>query len=180
MKKSFVFVTVLLLVGLMTGCADKTKTLKPLATTLADKLGRTPANMVVEFQGCGATVCHYDVYFTTPDDFAALNSQIKRVTGELGISAPDGTEHVANDDIVNDMNSDLSTTSIKGRLKIAAGVYQQLPSSMWTIANNHGQRVATITLFWIRDSGITYEFDGKTFNSNMLLVSTNVDLNQPR
>ncbi len=164
------------------GCVNKTKiaNLKPLATALADKLGRTPANMVVEYQGCGATVCHYDVYFTTPDDFAALNDQIKRVASELGLSAPDGTEHVASGDIANNMNSDLSTTSIKSRLKIAAGVYQRLPSSMWTIANSRGQYVATITLFWVRDSGTTYEFDGKSFNSNLLLVSTDVDLNQPR
>ncbi len=182
MKRLVIFLLLSLIVA-SSGCASQTTaTLKPLATTLADKFGRTAANAVVEFQSCGVTVCTYYVYFTTLDDFAVLNVRAKTVADEVNLSTHDGKPNLpgAGGEELRRLNDDLSTTSIKGRLTVVtSGVDQEPPATAWVFTNAKGERAATMTLFRIRESGISYAFDGKPLQDDLLLIQTSVDLNQP-
>ena len=166
----------------LSGCVNQRvveQQLKTRSTTLADKLGRTPKNTVVELPTCGATVCAYSVYFSTEDNFPELDARIHRIgnSPEIALSnifSPTSTS------LLDNMNSDLSKSSIKRRLIVTSGKYVYGPlAAEWVYRNSRGQLAAIVTLFEIRDGSVSYAFDGRPLTGNLVLVQTLFDLNQP-
>lgn len=178
--KRHIALILLALVVAAGGCAPKTQTLKPLATALADKLGRTPANNVVEFETCDVTVCAYSAYFTTADNFPELDVRVSDASGPLGLTLTDKIPLTGGNDLLGNMNGELSRTAIKGRLEVISGTNRFPPSySEWRSANTQGNIKVKLLLFLIRDSGMSYAFDGKSLTGNLMLVQTLKDFNQP-
>lgn len=178
MRRLIAFLLLVVVVAL-SGCANKTKTdkLKPLATALADRLGRTSDNMVVEFQSCGATVCSYDVYFILTDDSDTLNSRFTGVLSTLGDSMSSGAPTRVGHDLVRNLNSSLSTTSVKGRLT-ATEPNSILSADEWEVRNQKGALTAVVELYDTRDSGVSYAFDNKPLHGHIVHVQSLVDTNQ--
>jgi len=166
----------LALVLTLTGCAYKTAKLKPQATALADKLGRTPSNMIVEFQTCGETVCSYDIYFTMADDLDTLTSRFGSVLSTPNDTFGSGTPHLSTQDLVGTLNSGLSTTSIKSRMTVT-GSYTDIESYEWVLKNKQNVLVAVVELYDTRDGSLSYAFGGKPLHGNIVHVESLVDTN---
>jgi len=166
----------LALVLTLTGCAYKTAKLKPQATALADKLGRTPSNMIVEFQTCGETVCSYDIYFTMADDLDTLTSRFGSVLSTPNDTFGSGTPHLTAHDLVGNLNSGLSTTSIKSRMTVT-GSYNFTSANEWYLKNKQNVLVAVVEIHNTRDSSVSYAFGGKPLHGNIVHVESLVDTN---
>jgi hypothetical protein len=139
-----------------------------LAQSIANSLGRTSANSIVEYESCGMLVCVYRVYFSIPDGpnemyarFSALDTLKLRVSGGGSVGGA----------LLRNLNSDLSQTGIVGRLAVSAGAYSNPGGNGWGLANEKGEGVASIELFITKNQGVSYTFDGKLLpNENIVLV----------
>jgi len=144
-----------------------------LAQQIADALGRTPADHIVEFESCGMFTCVYNVYFASPEDFAGMDARVhalSKLNLRVGLTAE--TEHVV--PLLNVMNDDLNRTPIRGRLTVTSpSTYREPVNSYWNLQNERGETVCRIYLYRTQDTGVTYRFDGKPIpNSNIVHLYT--------
>jgi hypothetical protein len=144
------------------------------AREIADTLGRTPGNSIVDFESCGMFTCGYNVYFASPEDHASMDARVRapsKLDLRVGLASPGGSGNS-----LLDINSDLDRTQIRGRLTVTStSTYREPTFSYWTLQNERGETVCRIWLYWTRDTGVTYLFDGKPIpNSNIVHLYTEV------
>ena len=147
-----------------------------LAQQVADALGRTPANEIVEFRNCGMVVCGYDVYFTSSEEFAGTDARAHALT-KLNLSVGYGTPSDSANPLLNSLNGDLDRTPIHGRLTVTStSTYREPVYSYWVLQNERGETICRIYLYRTKDTGVTYLFDGKPLpNTNIAQVETLVN-----
>jgi hypothetical protein len=147
-----------------------------LARQVADALGRTPANGIVEFESCGMFTCVYNVYFASPDDLAGMTPRVLALSKlhlSVGLPAPLSSGNP----LLNIMNGGLDQTRIRGRMTVTStSTFREPADYYWTLQNEQGETVCRIWLYRTKDSGVTYLFDGKPLpNSNIVHVQTEVN-----
>jgi hypothetical protein len=142
-----------------------------LAQQVADALGRTPADQIVEFKSCGMFTCYYHVFFTSPEDFAGMDARVHAL-GKLhlsvGIVSPGGGGRS-----LLGVNADLGRTRLTAA---SAGQYREPDFSWWTLLNERGETVSYVYLYRTQGTGVTYRFDGKPLpNANIVELYTEVN-----
>ena len=129
---------------------------RELAQQVADALGRTPADAIVDFRSCGMITCYYHAYFTSPEDFAGMDARVHALGTlhlSVGIASPSGGQRS-----LLGVDSELG----RGRLTAtSAGPYREPGFSSWTLLNERGETVSYIYLYRTQGTGVTYRFDGR-------------------
>jgi hypothetical protein len=127
-----------------------------LAQQVADALGRTPADAIVDFRSCGMIDCVYNVYFASPEDPAGMDARVRALSKfnlHVGLADP----RASGDPLLNQMNGALG----RDRLTTIPSPSGEPDSTYWTLQNERGETVGRVWLYWTRDRGVTYLFDGK-------------------
>jgi|GEM_PF-3496260 len=183
--KTLTFVPLCLIMLLvMAGCDDQAANLRArtLAQAMAETLGRTPSNNLVEFLSCGAFRCTYDVYFTSPDDFNGMNARVPGLIKENNLKLRYATPQNFPGMLMN-INGDLDRTSLKGRLvgtvisgtARADGTDFEPAYSYWDFLNENGLYVAEVSLYLVKDGRVKYAFNGKPITGNIGYVRVYVN-----
>jgi hypothetical protein len=145
-----------------------------LAQQVADALGRTPANQIVDYKLCGGLFisCGYHVYFAFPEGFAGMDARV-RAMSKLNLRVGLADEFDSGNPLL-DINGDLNMVQIRGRLTVTStSPYREPVFSYWILQNEQGETVGRIWLYHTRDTGVSYLFDGKPLpNSNIVHVFT--------
>jgi hypothetical protein len=124
-----------------------------LAQQVADALGRTPTDRIVDFRSCGMITCYYHAYFTSPEDFAGMDARLHALGTlhlSVGIVSPGGGGR-----------SLLGVNAELGRTRLTASPYREPDFSSWTLLNERGETVCSIYLYRTQGTGVTYRFDGR-------------------
>jgi hypothetical protein len=144
---------------------------RELAQQVADALGRTPADAIVDFRSCGMFACGYNVYFTSLEDFAGMDARLHALSTlhlHVGIVAPGGGIRP-----LLDMNGELGRTRLTAS---SASPYREPGFSSWTLLNEQGETVCSIYLYNTKNTGVTYLFDGKPLpNANIVELYTDIN-----
>jgi hypothetical protein len=144
------------------------------ARQVADALGRTPGNSIVDFESCGMFTCVYNVYFTSPDEFATMTPRVLALNKlNLRVQLPYGTG--TGNPLINIMNGDLERTRIRGRLTVSpTGTLREPGGTDWYLQNEQGATACRVWLYFTK--GATYLFDGKPLpNANIVHVEIEVN-----
>jgi hypothetical protein len=140
------------------------------AQQVADALGRTPANQIVEFESCGMFACGYNVYFTFPEDFAGLDARVHTLSTlhlRVGLASTGGGIEP-----LLDVNSFMGRTRLTAT---SASPYREPGFSYWTLQNERGETACRLWLYYTKGTGVTYLFDGKPLpNANIVRLYTEV------
>ena len=144
---------------------------RELAQQVADALGRTPADAIVDFRSCGMFTCYYHVFFTSPEDFAGMDARLHALGTlhlSVGIVSPGGGGRS-----LLGVNAELGRTRLTAA---SAGQYREPGFAWWTLLNERGETVSYVYLYRTWDTGVTYRFDGKPLpNANIVELYTDVD-----
>jgi len=141
-----------------------------LAREMADALGRTPSNSIFEFESCTAWDCIYNIYFSTPDDYAALDARMTAL-GKLNLRVTTASMMSGAGPLLNLMNGALDRTRIRGRLIVTSGTYIEPGYSDWFLQNEKNEIVSYISLYATKDGRVSYMFDGKSIaNDNIVYL----------
>jgi hypothetical protein len=168
-------VVILLCAALPVGCTVSRRLAheraQALARQVADALGRTPANQIVEFESCGMFACGYNVYFASPEDPAGMDARV-RALGALHLRVGLAVARGSGEPLLNGINGALG----QDRLTVTSpSTYSEPDYTYWDLQNEQGQTVCRIWLYWTRDTGVTYLFDGKPVpKSNIVRLYTEV------
>ncbi len=171
------FVLILLCAAVPVGCSISARLAREraqaLAQEIADALGRTPDNSIVEFRLCGMFTCVYNVYFSSPEGFAGMDARVHALS-KLNLSVALASPLGSSNPLLINMNDDLGRTPIRGRLTVTSpSTYREPVNSYWNLQNERGETVCRIYLYRTQDTGVTYRFDGKPIpNSNIVHLYT--------
>jgi hypothetical protein len=122
------------------------------AQQIADALGRTPANSIVDFRSCGMIDCHYNVLFHTPDDQASLDARVHALS-MLNLKVQ-GFGPNCGADPLNIVNGGLLQIQIRGRLDVAPFSRYRDPAGFeWSLQNERGEDIGSICLWMTKDRG---------------------------
>ncbi len=181
--KRLTFVLALLIVSLsLAGCQKRNADAQDikLARDLADAFGRTPANSITEFQGCGMMECRYEVWFTTEDGYDAVNARIAREISSRGLVTGRVFGVSIGPSVVNDLNGSLPQTShAQDRLIVISGTHTLSENARWELMNQMGQIHARITFYVTKGTGAEFIFGSKPLTGNIIAVEVYVNPRKP-
>jgi hypothetical protein len=136
-----------------------------LRQQVADALGRTPSDQIVEFESCGMFDCIYHVYFTSPEDPTGMDARV-RALSKLHLRVGLAVARGSGESLLSGMNGALNQT----RLTVTSpSTYKEPFYNYWDLQNEQGNTVCRIWFYLSKDTGVTYLFDGKPLpNANIV------------